>query len=61
MHDDDGRVEGWYGDGWLGQWLVILPEEQIVAIRLIDRGSWQSDEDTFVDFRARVAALRIGG
>ena len=61
MRDDDGRVEGWYGDGWLGQWLVVVPEEQIVAVRLIDRGSWKTEEDTFANFRDRVVALRIGG
>jgi CubicO group peptidase (beta-lactamase class C family) len=60
MREDGGPAQGWYGDGWLGQWLVVVPDQDLVAVRLIDRATWQTDEDTFTDFRERVRELRVG-
>lgn len=48
---------GVYGDGWLGQWLVVRPGAGLVAVRLIDRDSWQDESDSFQDFRETIAAL----
>ena len=28
----EGKL-GFYGDGWLGQWLVVYPQQQLVAVR----------------------------
>jgi CubicO group peptidase (beta-lactamase class C family) len=50
-------VSGFYGDGWLGQSLVVLPAAGIVAVRLIDRASWRSESDSFSDFREAVVGL----
>ena len=52
---------GFYGDGWLGQWLVVVPETGVVGVRLIDRGSWRDSEDGYGGFREAVRGLTIGG
>jgi CubicO group peptidase (beta-lactamase class C family) len=48
---------GFYGNGWLGQWLVVIPSANLVAVRLIDRSSWTGEKDSFSDFRERVRAI----
>lgn len=58
LDEENGQVEGYYSEGWLGQYLVILPQEDLVAVRLV-RPSEQYDQatDTFADFLDRVRAL----
>lgn len=55
--EESGEVEGFYGDGWLGQWLVVIPDRRLVAVRLINRASWSGEEDSFEAFRDRVRNL----
>jgi CubicO group peptidase (beta-lactamase class C family) len=38
------RTVGFYGDGWLGQFVVVLPKERIVAVRM-RRGTGGPDDD----------------
>jgi CubicO group peptidase (beta-lactamase class C family) len=33
----NGPIRGFYHDGWLGQYLVVLPRERLVAVRLVRR------------------------
>lgn len=51
---------GVQANGWLGQWLVVLPESETVAVRLIGRGSHRGADDDFSDFVRRISdgALR---
>lgn len=51
-------VVGYYSEGWLGQYLVILPQEQIVVVRLKRRVDDENQEkDAFPDCIERVRAL----
>lgn len=43
----DGGVQA---NGWLGQWLVILPGSRTIAARLIDRGAHTGSSDDFGEF-----------
>jgi hypothetical protein len=60
---EEGRVVGFRADGWLGQVLMVLPEQRLVAIRQM-RGTeahWKSGDqgvDTYRDFQERVLELR---
>jgi CubicO group peptidase (beta-lactamase class C family) len=57
-----GPQVGYYADGYLGQYLVVLPEDRIVAVRLMaspeNDPSAAEQRDTFSDFPAAVMALR---
>ena len=53
-----GQVVGYYSEGWLGQCLVILPQEELVAIRLVQRSDqYGHATDGFTDFLDCVRAL----
>lgn len=54
---EDGAPEGFYGNGWLGQWLVVFPEADVVGVRLVSRDAWREEGDNFGDFRDRVGAV----
>lgn len=56
-HADDGSTRSVDANGWLGQYLVIVPEARVVAVRTIDRGSWRGAADGFGDFDDRVVAI----
>ena len=46
------------GRGYLGQWLCIVPERQIIAVRQIRKGKKQLPEvDPFDDFKSLVSQL----
>jgi CubicO group peptidase (beta-lactamase class C family) len=58
LRGDDGKsVEGVYHTGWLGQWIVVLPQSKTVAVRL---RRWKDERDAerpeyqFGGFAARV-------
>lgn len=57
VFDDDKNAIGVRHDGWLGQHLVVLPESDVVAVRL--RHGKQGDGQAYGlgDFTARVVAL----
>lgn len=45
-------VVGYYGDGYLGQTLMIVPEQKIVAIRQVANGpGYDHETDGFEDFK----------
>src|SRR5690606_23252471 len=56
--DGASAPSAYYGDGYLGQYLVVVPETRIVAVRQV-RGGDDYDEatDGFRDFVSRIAAL----
>ncbi len=51
-----GRVT-YRADGYLGNYIIVDPETNIVAIRMISHESHNSQADNFGDFRNRVLAL----
>jgi CubicO group peptidase (beta-lactamase class C family) len=53
-------TEAYWADGWLGQFLVVVPEHRLVAVRMRRAPPWPFDEsklDLFADFPKRVRAL----
>ncbi len=44
-------------DGYLGNYLIIDPEHNLVAVRMISHASFKEDKDNFHDFRNRVINL----
>jgi CubicO group peptidase (beta-lactamase class C family) len=51
------RPLGYYAQGFLGQWLVVLPKAQLVVVRQIRGPSRSRREDTMSDFVDLVRAL----
>jgi len=55
---DRGEIIGYQANGYLGQYLVILPDAGIVAVRLVRRSpTYDPATDVFEDFAAAVHAL----
>jgi len=52
-----GPQVGFSGNGFLGQYIVVLPTPKIVAIRQIRSESYKGDQDSFDDFQALVRGL----
>lgn len=44
-------------DGYLGNYIIIDPRNKIVAIRMISGESYQSEQDSFSDFKKMVLGL----
>lgn len=53
-----GRVT-YRADGYLGNYIIVDPETNIVAIRMISHESHSSPTDNFGDFKNRVLALTL--
>lgn len=55
--EDD--VASYVADGYLGQYIVVVPEVRAVAVRMRDGNttSWNPDEFSYPEFRADVLAL----
>lgn len=47
----------WYGEGYLGQYLVVAPESRIVAVRMLEHFEGAGPEHSYQSFRQRVLAL----
>ncbi len=53
-----GKVVAWYADGSLGQYLVIVPGSNLVALRMItSRSDYNPKTDAFDSFTQMVAKL----
>jgi hypothetical protein len=51
-------IVGYYADGYLGQYLLILPQHKLVAVRMVrQRSTYSFETDQFPDFFNRVQAL----
>ena len=52
-----GKVIAWYAEGYLGQYVVVVPGANIVAVRMIKSGDHVSSGDDFLDFQKMVLKL----
>ena len=50
-------VIGFYAEGYLGQYVAVLPASRLVVVRMISEDSFKSDADAFGDFLDVVQAL----
>ena len=58
---EHGPVEAYYGEGYLGQFVVVVPSAGLVAVRQIEGGEgYDPATDTFGDFPRHVLALARG-
>jgi len=56
--DDEKNVVAYYGDGYLGQTLLIVPEHNIVAVRQVAQSNeYNSETDGFSEFKKLVLKL----
>jgi CubicO group peptidase (beta-lactamase class C family) len=46
-------------DGYLGNYLIVDPENRLVALRMISHPSFKDDKDNFHDFRSSVLRLCV--
>lgn len=53
-----GPIVGYYAEGYLGQYVAVLPASGLVVVRMIGDGSFKSDADSFSDFLDVVLALK---
>ena len=50
-----GKMIGYCAEGWLGQYLVIFPEKNLIGVRLIkERPNYNKKTDWFKEFQAMV-------
>lgn len=52
-----GPVIGFSGNGYLGQYVAVLPASRLVAVRMIRQESYTSEADGFADFFQKVQEL----
>jgi len=58
FHHEYGDIKAWYADGYLGQYMVVVPDAGIVAVRQIANfDSYNFDRDGFNNFRNLVIDL----
>ena len=53
-----GPVVGFSANGFLGQYVAVLPASRLVVVRMVRQESFASDADNFGDFFQRVQELR---
>lgn len=53
-----GPIIGFRAEGYLGQYVIVLPKSRLVAVRMIAEESFQSDSDAFADFPELVRQLQ---
>jgi CubicO group peptidase (beta-lactamase class C family) len=53
-----GKITGYYAEGFLGQYLVIIPEARLVAVRMIRwRPDYDTQRDNMFEFKDLAAGL----
>jgi len=53
-----GEIRGYYAEGYLGQYMVILPKAKLIAVRQIKRKeSYEPRKDSFDNFKQMVLQL----
>jgi len=52
-----GPIVGFNGNGYLGQYVAVLPASRLVVVRMIRQESFKSEADGFGDFFARIQEL----
>ncbi len=58
FHHEYGEIKAWYADGYLGQYMVVVPDAGIVAVRQIANfDGYNSERDGFKHFRELVIDL----
>ncbi|HXD92999.1 MAG TPA: serine hydrolase, partial [Bacteroidia bacterium] len=54
-----GKTIGFSAEGWLGQWLIVIPEKKIVAVRMIDlKNAKKFGNTNFYNFLRLVPKLK---
>ena len=48
------EIVAWYGDGYLGQYLVVVPETRTVGVRMIRYFDGVGPDHQFTEFRRRI-------
>ncbi|MDQ2069070.1 serine hydrolase domain-containing protein [Natronospira bacteriovora] len=51
------EIAAWYGSGYLGQYVVVVPETGIVAVRMLEYFEGVGPEHGYQSFRQHVVAL----
>ncbi|MFN3199038.1 MAG: serine hydrolase domain-containing protein [Bradymonadia bacterium] len=64
MFEFETEPLAWRADGWLGQYVIVVPGADLVAVRMRDprRTSWKADEYSYTDFRwdvLEVAGIKV--
>lgn len=54
---DRGPAVGFEANGYLGQYLLVIPEARLIAVRQIRHGNHSSDDHSFEEFRFMVLEL----
>jgi CubicO group peptidase (beta-lactamase class C family) len=55
---ENGAIVAYYGDGYLGQTLMVIPEHDVVAVRQVAGSEdYDPEADGFGDFKERVLQL----
>lgn len=58
FHYEYGEIKAWYADGYLGQFIVVVPETGIVAVRQIANfDGFDFGKDNFTHFRNLILEL----
>ncbi|MCU0352847.1 MAG: beta-lactamase family protein [Cytophagales bacterium] len=52
-----GKVIGYAANGYLGNYIVVIPDKKLVAVRMTSHDSHKTDADNFADFEKLVAEL----
>lgn len=56
--DENGSIIGYRADGYLGQYLVIYPEQELVAVRLVEQSAgYDPESDGVREFQELVRTL----
>ncbi|MBI3580055.1 MAG: beta-lactamase family protein [Ignavibacteriales bacterium] len=52
-----GEIIGYKADGYLGNYLVVYPSDNLAAVRMTSEDSYKDENDSFIDFSKLVLGL----